>query len=289
MRGNDELNQYFTPVFAAEMIVAHYYPNLTSDDLVFDIGCGDGRFLKALPEHVPAVGFEIDPAMAAKARVHTGREVVVGDFTQLPFPGKPTLFLGNPPFEMDTVNSLLSRAYEVLDYGKECGFLLPVYFFQTADTVMEYNKKWGLRHDLLPRNLFAGMIKPLMFARFVKERTTTMVGMFLYEETSAVLKLAKRFRTLFIGNESRSNLWAEVVEMALVELGGTGTLEQLYAVIEGKRPTENPAWKAQVRKQVMAHYKRIAPATYAMDRIEPEAALKPVPASGFDSQLALVW
>lgn len=265
MKGNESLNQYFTPAWAAEMLVNHYYPTLSSNDVVFDIGCGDGRFLKALPDQVEAYGFEIDPAMAESARKHTGRQVLVGDFTELPFPAKPTLFLGNPPFEMDTVNKLLERAYDALDYNQECGFLLPVYFFQTADTVLDYNKHWTLKHDLLPRNLFQGMIKPLMFARFIKEKTTTMVGMFLYDETSAVLKLAKRFRTLFIGNESRNNLWGEVVEKALLELGGTGTLDQIYKLIEGNRPTGNANWKQQVRKQLLMNYNRIAPATYALD------------------------
>lgn len=266
MRGNESLNQYFTPVWAAELIIQHYYPNLSKDDVVFDIGCGDGRFLNALPNHVTAYGFEIDPDMAAKAVANTGRDVLVGDFTKLPFPDTPTMFIGNPPFELKTVNALLDRAYESLDYNQECGFLLPVYFFQTADTVVDYNQKWTLKHDLLPRNMFQGMIKPLMFARFIKEKSTSLFGMFLYNETSAILKLAKEFKTLFVGNESRTNLWGEVVEKALLKLGGTGTLDQIYKLVEGNRPTGTQHWKAQVRKQLQSNYERTAPGTYTMEK-----------------------
>lgn len=266
MKGNVLFNQYFTPVWAAELIVNHYYPHLTKDDVVFDIGCGDGRFLSALPDHVKAYGFEIDPSMAQQASMNTGREIIVGDFNEVAFPENPTLLIGNPPFQLDTVNGILNRAWECMDYNQEAGFILPVYMFQTADTVLEYAKRWSLKHDLLPRNMFEGMQKPLMFARFIKERTTTMVGMMLYAETSDMLSLKKKYRLKFLGNQSATHLWGSVVEQALIELGGQATLQEVYQEIEGKRPTKTKFWKEQIRKVLRENCRRVANATYALER-----------------------
>lgn len=268
MKGNPELNQYFTPVWAAEAIVSHYYPGLDRNDVVFDVGCGDGRFLRALPEWVTAYGFEIDPAMVAKARQNTCHQIIEGSFADAAFPATPTLVLGNPPFDMGLVNRFLERAYEVMDYGREVGFVLPVYFFQTADTVMDYSRRWSLKHDLMPRNMFEGMQKPIMFARFIKERQTAIAGMFLYAETCDMLSLKKAYRTLFLGNKSSTHLWGEVIDKALVALGGKATTQELYAEIEGKRPTTTSHWKAQIRKVLQQFYRKIGPATYALDRHE---------------------
>jgi len=41
--------------------------------------CGNGHFLMALPDHVPATGIELDPAWAEEARRNSGREVITGD------------------------------------------------------------------------------------------------------------------------------------------------------------------------------------------------------------------
>ncbi|HVT35101.1 MAG TPA: hypothetical protein VHE37_05940, partial [Nevskiaceae bacterium] len=86
MPGQDrrrELNQFFTPLFVAEALVERYFSHLTSRDLVLEPSCGDGAFLAAIPSHIPAVGVEIDPVMAQRARA-TGREVISGDFRTVP-------------------------------------------------------------------------------------------------------------------------------------------------------------------------------------------------------------
>ncbi|WP_286241196.1 class I SAM-dependent methyltransferase [Neptuniibacter halophilus] len=264
MKRDTSLNQYFMPVWAAEQIIKHYYSHLTEKDTVLDIGTGDGRFLNAIPQHVNAVGIEIDPELAQIARENTGREVILGNAASTPFPVKPTLVIGNPPFEMKVVNSVIDQAYEHLDYGQEVGFVLPVYVFQTADTVMKYAEHWTLMHDLMPRNMFEGMQKPLMFARFVKERQTLMLGMFLYEETSDLLSLKKKYRMLFIGNQSSTHLWGEAVEQALVSLGGEGSLADIYQEIEGKRPTTTQHWKAQIRKVAQESFYKVARGIYSL-------------------------
>lgn len=272
MKRDELLNQYFTPVWAAEQIIARYYPNLTKADVVFDVGCGDGRFLMSLPGHVAAYGFELDSALAQQARINSNRPVFEGCFTETPFPEKPTVCIGNPPYDMGLVNGFLSRAYETMDYGGKCGFILPVYFFQTADTVIEYMRSWSLSYDLLPRNMFEGMSKPVMFAQFLKERTAASVGFFLYDETSEIQKLKKKYRVMFMGNESSTHLWGSVIDKALAALGGQASLQDIYLEIEGVRPTSTKHWKAQIRKVLQQFYQRVGDAIWSF-----HPAANPVP------------
>jgi len=259
-----ELNQFFTPLWAAERIIGHYYPDLSSSDTVFDVGCGDGRFLMSLPKQVTAYGFEVDPVLAKSAGENSGFPVITGCFTKVEFPAKPTVCLGNPPYDMSLVNRFLDRAFEAMDYGGKVGFLLPVYFFQTADTVLQYMSSWTLKYDLMPRNLFEGMSKPVMFAQFLKERQNASIGFFLFDETADVLKLSKKYRFLFIGNDSSSHLWGAVIDKALASLGGEATTQQIYAEIEGNRPTKTQHWKAQIRKVLQQFYRKVGPATYGL-------------------------
>lgn len=256
------LNQYFTPLWAAEQLISHYYRDLTPKDVVFDVGCGDGRFLMSLPKDVTAYGFELDGQLASLARLNSGRPVIEGCFTKSTFPVNPTVCIGNPPYDMKLVNELLARAYESMEYGGRCGFVLPVYFFQTADTVVEYMRKWSLRYDLMPRNMFEGMSKPVMFAQFLKEKMNTSVGFFLYDETSELLKIKKQYRVLFMGNESSTHLWGEVIDRALATLGGQAKLEDIYREIEGNRPTNTKHWKAQIRKVLQQFYLHVDNATW---------------------------
>lgn len=261
---NESLDQYFTPVWAAERIIAHYYHDLTASDVVFDVGCGDGRLLMNIPRHVKAYGFEIDPNLVQAARANSGRDVIQGCFTTAPFPERPTVCVGNPPYDMNLVNQFLDRVHDEMDYGGRVGLLLPVYFFQTADTVCTYMEKWSLKYDLMPRNMFHNMSKPVMFAHFLKERLRHSVGFFLYDETSDMRSLSSKYRFLFLGNASSTHLWGEVIDKALVALGGVATTDQLYREIEGKRPTKTNHWKAQIRKVLQQFYQKVGPATYSL-------------------------
>lgn len=51
--------------------------------MVLEPSAGDGRFLMAVPDHVPAFGVEIDPALAPIAARNSGRQVIQGDFLRL--------------------------------------------------------------------------------------------------------------------------------------------------------------------------------------------------------------
>lgn len=265
MKRNTELSQYFTPTWAAELLVKNFFPELNANSRVIEPSCGDGRFLMALPREVQAIGVDIDPSLAEEARRNSGREIVTGDFQTIDLPFRPTAIIGNPPFDSKIIDGFLERGYEEMDYGGKIGFILPVYLFQTASRVVGYSERFSLNQALLPRNMFEQMQKPLMFATFTKERSRNMVGFFLYEETHAVNQLEKRYRLMFVGNQSRASLWGEVVEQALIDLGGEAHLQDIYRVIEGKRPyTGNEFWKHQVRKIVQKTCIRTGPGCWRL-------------------------
>jgi adenine-specific DNA-methyltransferase len=77
---NRDLNQFFTPSWAAELLVQRNFADLGPQDCVAEPSCGDGRFLMAIPPEVQAYGVEIDPAMAEEARRNSGRPVICDDF-----------------------------------------------------------------------------------------------------------------------------------------------------------------------------------------------------------------
>lgn len=125
---------------------------------------------------------EIDSELADEDRTRTGRQIVTGSFLEATLSSKPTGILGNPPFKFDFLRGLLDRAYEEMDYGIHIGLILPCYMFQTANTLIDIKKLFSVRQDMLPRNLFQGMEKPLMFAQSVKDERTILSGFFLYNE-----------------------------------------------------------------------------------------------------------
>lgn len=268
MKRDTSLSQFFTPTWAAERLVQSFFPELNHTSRVIEPSCGDGRFLMALPGEVRAVGVELDPTLKDVAEANSGRRVITGDFRDVELPFRPTAILGNPPFQSDVFDGFLDRAFEEMDYGGKAGFILPVYFFQTASRVVDYMQRWSLSQVLLPRNMFEQMQKPLMFATFTKDRKTASVGFALYGETHAIQNLAKKYRLMFIGNESRASAWGEAVEQALVDLGGEATLQDVYRQIEGKRPTTNEFWKQQVRKVIQRIGVRVGPGRWRLNRQE---------------------
>lgn len=260
----EELNQYFTPTWAAELLIKRHFPDLGEKDVVLDPSCGDGRFLLALPEHVPAFGIEIEPATAEQARSNTGREVITGDFLTVAIEQRPTAIVGNPPFVASLIDGFLARCYELLEYGGRVGFILPVYYFQTAAPVMRLARRWSIAQELIPRNIYAGLTKPLVFATFTKEHKVSLSGFFLYAETAALDAMRKEFKSMFVGNGARAGVWREVVYAALRVHGGRASLRVLYATIEDARPTDNPWWREKIRQTAGKHFHRVRDGEYAL-------------------------
>lgn len=246
--GKFSLEQFFTPEWSAEAIVEHFFPDLSASDTVIEPSCGPGAFLKAVPAHVNAYGVEIDPILAERARINTGREVLCGDFTAIGLPIAPTVILGNPPFQIQVVRNFLARAYDLLPQDGRCGFVLPAHAFQHAHTVADLNQKWGIEQHSIPRDMFPGLSVPIMFAMFSKERQRKLIGFALYDQANAVKRMAKPLRCILINGVERKTSWTALVEYVLTQLGGDAKLEQIYEAIEPLRHTSNQWWKEKVRQ-----------------------------------------
>jgi hypothetical protein len=258
----EEHSTFQTPSWACEGIVHRYYSDLTSTDRVLEPSCGEGHLLDAIPPHVPALGVELSAQRAAVARERTGREVIVADVLTMTLAVQPTLILGNPPFQADFIDRLLDRAHAWLPDGGRCGLILPAFVFSTSTRVMHEAERWAIAQECIPRELFPHLRMPVMFVRFEKRRRRTMVGFALFEDMQLVRNLSKYARH-FLEN-GRSPTWRGLVESALHECGGRATLNQLYEIIEGRRPTENPHWRAKVRQVVHCYTVRVGPSTYSL-------------------------
>ena len=257
-----DLGQFFTPNWVAEALVERYYPGLCLFDAVVEPSCGEGAFLRALPDSVPACGVEIDPDLAERARRNTGRPVQVGDFRTIDLPLRPTLVLGNPPFKKAVIDGFIDRAWELLPDEGGLGFILPAFALQTASTVDRLSSRWHLEQDMLPRNIFPGLMHPLCFARLTKGPRRGLVGFALYHEAAAVARLQKRYRALL--DQGERSTWAAVTRAAVEQLGGCADLPSIYREVEGSRPTSNRFWQAKVR-QVLQHIgHRVGPARWAI-------------------------
>jgi site-specific DNA-methyltransferase (adenine-specific) len=243
--GDRDRHQWFTPAWAAQALVEAHFGNLTDRDVVMEPTCGTGNFLAAIPPHVRAFGIELDGALAQAARELTGRDVVCGDVLTAEFPEDPTAVVGNPPFDLDIVDALLDRCHRVLPQGGRVGLILPAYAFQTASRVVGYARRWSLAQDMIPRNIFPGMSKPLTFAVFSKDGLGTTKGFALYRELDDVRGMHK-----WVADELDNSAapWPAVVKRALRELGGEAPLEDIYAAVAPRRPTQNRWWRAKVRQ-----------------------------------------
>jgi site-specific DNA-methyltransferase (adenine-specific) len=258
------LSQWFTPAWAAMALVEKYFPNLTSKDLVLEPSCGAGAFLKAIPAHVPVIGVEIDPEIAEQARLNTGRQVIIGDFSSAKFPDGITAMIGNPPFTLSIVEKFLDRAYRVLPKDGSIGLLLPAYAFQTTSRVLRMNEKWSLRVDMIPRRLFDGLILPLSFCMFTKDQQHRMVGLALYAECGAIDNLTKPAQELLKKGKPRTSVWKALVEETLQKLGGRATLDEIYRAIEPRRPTATAFWREKVRQQLQFCCEHIGPSEWSL-------------------------
>src|SRR3546814_12659745 len=104
----------------------------------------------------------------------------------------PTLVLGNPPFKLALIDRFLQKAFDLLPYSGQVGFVLPAYTFQTAARVARYASQWFLYQEMIPRNIYPGLKLPLVFAIFAKERYRRQVGFALYNEATEVLAMPKQ-------------------------------------------------------------------------------------------------
>lgn len=268
-----QLDQYFTPAWVAEALVRRHFSHLSSNDFVVEPMCGPGRFLEAIPAHVPAMGIEIDPVEAERARKNTGRLIITSDIRDAVLPERPTLFLGNPPFKTGLFDTFLDKAINWLAAEGQIGMILPTYFFQTASRVARYNEQWSLYQEMIPRNIYPGLEKPLCFAIFTKDERRLLVGFSLFHEQAFVGKLPEDVQEALINGRSS---WAELVLEALDSYGGEADLPAIYEYVADRRPTGNPNWKEQVRKICQIRTQRTGRGRYSRKKTNEASLLPPL-------------
>ena len=260
------LCQFNTPLWVAEALVARYFPKLDAADLVVEPSCGTGAFLRALPSYVPAIGVDIDPKVAAQAREESRRQVIEGDFRTVFMDCSPTAIIGNPPFVASVFDGFLDRAYEMLPEGAQAGFILPIYFFQSAGRVLKYNERWSISHELLPRTAFHSRMRtPLMFTVFSKDAKRLLFGLGLYQEADEFTRVKRIYRELMTA--TKGSMWKAVCQLALSRLGGQATLADIYKELEAHRPTPNAFWRDKIRQTLRVYrdvFKPLGPGHFAL-------------------------
>ncbi len=169
MNNKNKYSQFFTPVWAAEILFNQHFAHLTDKDLVWEPSCGQGSFLSVVPDHIQAIGSDIDLALVAVSHANTGRKVYNGDFRYVTFEeiDRVTAITGNPPFDLDVFEQFMQRAETILAIGNKAGFILPAYFFQTSKTFQRLSRKWDIDQKMIPRDVFHSLSKPLVWASFI--------------------------------------------------------------------------------------------------------------------------
>jgi hypothetical protein len=258
------LGQYMTPFWFAEALIERHFAQLGANDTVADLTCGTGAFLHAVPPSVSAFGVEIDAALAEQARQSSGRTVLTGDFRTIRIEQRPTAILGNPPFNMELVDSLLARAHELLPDGGPCGLILPTYALQTAGRVVRYSERWSIFQEMIPRQIYPRLSKSLLFAIFRKEQQRTLIGFAFYREVYDQQRFDAEYRAAM---HAGAGVWRRVVAIAMRRLGGEARLPQIYAEIEGHRPTPSQYWREKIRQTLRVYandFIALAPGHYRL-------------------------
>lgn len=246
------LGQWFTPAWASERLVELFFPHLGKNDVVLEPSCGDGSFLKAIPSNVPAIGVEIDPFVASQARSNTGRMVIDGDYRNAHIPEKPTVIIGNPPYQAKLLDEFLARSSQLLSNDQQVAFLLSVHLLQTPSAVIRWNESWSMSQHLVPRTLFPRAIRPLSFVIFTKDKLRRLVGGFsLYHESNDVQGMPLKLKAILCDRTKLT--WRSVVLEALSNLGGLATVQQIYEYAEPRRPSGNNWWREKIRQTLQRH------------------------------------
>lgn len=113
---NKSLGQFFTPAYAAEILYDAHFGHLTENDMVWEPTCGPGHMISAIPEHIPCIGTEIDPILAQRARIASGRPILIGSCLEVALPPITAVF-GNPPFSSGLFVQLIDRCAHLLQEG----------------------------------------------------------------------------------------------------------------------------------------------------------------------------
>lgn len=255
-----DLGQWFTPRWAAEILAADALGGL-GDVGVIEPSCGDGAFLCAIPDHLDAVGVEIDPVVAARAAANSGRRIVIGDFATAEVAVRDLgLIVGNPPYSMGIIDDFVMRSHALLPEDGVCALLLPAHVLSTTSRVNRWAERFAIEQRMVPRSIFPRISLPLMWTRFVKSKRRTLVGFMLFEEQTDVESMPKTIRKAL----GRPGTWREAVGIAIHSLGGEAELGEIYRAVEPRRPSGNQWWRDKVRQTAGLYYRRTGTHRFAL-------------------------
>jgi adenine-specific DNA-methyltransferase len=261
--GDATLSQWFTPFWVAEELVDDALRGMGHVSVI-EPSCGTGAFLTAIPKDMPALGVDIDPRVVSAAVANSGREVRVGDFRTMGLDGfSPELIVGNPPFEMDVINGFLDRAHAELPQDGLVAMVLPAYAFQTPRQVDRWMGMFSIDVNLIPRTLFPGLSKPLVWAKYRKAAQRTFSGMILFAETRQIERMRPAIRDAL----ARPGTWRCAVDLALRSLGGQASVTAIYDAIAAERQS-GEHWKPKVRQTLQRGFLSVGQGRWSL----PEAA-----------------
>lgn len=266
--GDPDLSQWFTPFWAAEEFVNDALRDLGQNIHVAEPSCGTGSFLTAIPKSCHAFGVDIDPTVVPAAIANSGREVLVGDFRTVDLgERKAELIIGNPPFEIDVIEGFLDRAHSILPEDGMIAMVLPSYAFQTPSRVAPWMERFSIDVNMIPRTLFPGLSKPLVWAKYTKTAARRFSGIMLFAETRDIENMKPAIREALV----RRGTWREAVAVALRSLGGEASVKAIYDAITPERRT-SAHWRPKIRQTLQRGFVSRGNGRWALPQPEALAA-----------------
>lgn len=144
--------------------------------------------------------------------------------------------------------------------------MLPAHTLGAARYVLDLHRRFSIEQTMLPRYIWPRLSLPLIFAVFTKERVRRLVGFALYQEFAGLADMPRDYRAM-VSDPARRTPWRDVVADALQRLGGTASLEQLYAAIEPRRPATTRTWEATVRRVCGEFFHRVRDGIFALEAV----------------------
>jgi adenine-specific DNA-methyltransferase len=265
--GDADLSQWFTPFWVAEELVDDALRGMGKVH-VAEPSCGTGAFLTAIPKSCPAFGVDIDPSVVPAAIANSGREVLIGDFRTIDLGDRQVeVMLGNPPFEMDVIDGFLDRAHDILPDDGLVAMVLPAYAFQTPSRVARWMDRFGISVNMIPRTLFPGLSKPLVWAKYTKTSQRRFSGLMLFAETRDIENMRPAIREAL----NRPGTWREAVRTALESLGGQASVKSIYDAIAPERRTSDH-WREKIRQTLQRGFQPLGEGRWALPQPQLKAA-----------------
>src|SRR3546814_10037197 len=98
---------------------------------------------------------------------------------------------------MDVMEGFLDRAHQILPDDGLVAMVLPAYAFQTPSRVSTWMDRFAIDVNMIPRTLFPGLSKPLLWAKYTKTSQRRFSGIMLFAETRDFEQMRPSIRHAF--------------------------------------------------------------------------------------------